>query len=104
MLVSQFQKPNFLLTYLGAYQENSDTAIPLVNASVYDEFSTKDIALVRCDYDAKQVPEGPTVMRNLVRSYLENFDTIHTFNAESSSFDLNGHIARMKQQWLEEKR
>ena len=100
MLVSQFQKPHFLLAYLEEYQKDPLTAKPVITVSLFDALSAKqDIALVRCDYDEKLIPEGPKVVHQLLHYYLDHFDLVQSFNKTPEQFSLDELIASSKEKW-----
>jgi hypothetical protein len=99
MLVSEFQKPHFLLTYLEDYQTNPGGATPIVTASLYDDLHGKDLTLVRCDYDAKLIGEAPRALQCVLHNYLSDYKTIETFNHQAGSFDIDSFVAKSKEKW-----
>lgn len=100
MLVSQFQKPHFLLAYLQDYQTDPLSASPILTASVFaDLMALKDITLVRYDYDERIIPEGPKIVDQLFRSYLEDFTTVDIFNNKPATFQIEDFVASRKKKW-----
>lgn len=99
MLVSEFQKPHFLLTYLEEYQTNPGGATPIVTASLFDDFHAKDLTLVRCDFDAKLVQDAPKAMQSILNNYLFHYGTIETFNRQPESFNVDSFVAKSKENW-----
>jgi hypothetical protein len=99
MLVSEFQKPHFLLTYLEEYQTNPATATPVVTASLFDDFHGKDLTLVRCDFDAQRMGDAAQAVQCVLNNYLLDYGTIETFNRKPESFHLDSFVAKSKENW-----
>lgn len=99
VLISEFQKPYFLLTYLEEYQTNPGGAAPKVTASLFDDFYDKDLMLVRCDFDAKQINEAPLAMESVLHNYLNDYEIIETFNLKPDSFSFEDFVAKAKEKW-----
>jgi ATP synthase mitochondrial F1 complex assembly factor 1 len=99
MLVSEFQKPHFLLSYQEDYQTNPGGATPIVTASLFDDFHGKDLTLVRCDYDAKLIGDAPQAMQCILNNYLVDYETIETFNHKAESFNIDSFVATAKEKW-----
>ena len=104
MLISQFQAPShFLMAYLEDYKMDPHSATPLLTFSIFDDYSSKDIYLVRCDILNKNIGmnEGQKVVESILENYRreDDYSVVKMFNEHPDDFDVDDFISRMNDRW-----
>lgn len=77
------------------------SATPLITFTVFDDYVSKDVCLVRCDIVNRSIgdDEGQRVVSELISNYLDEYGEVQTFNKIPKEFHIDDFISRMEQQW-----
>jgi len=85
-----------VMTFLGDFQRNPETATPYMVLTVFDELvESKGIALMRGDLISHlDEDEGHTIMTTLLNGYLRDtgYENIRRFNHEPNTFKYEEYI------------
>ncbi|GKY99444.1 hypothetical protein MPSEU_000898900 [Mayamaea pseudoterrestris] len=103
MLVSQYMDPShFCMAYLEDYKMDPHSATPLLTFSVFNDFADiKNISFVRGDILNRGIAdnEGQQIVLSMLKSYIQDHETIKKFNQTPQQFDIDDYISKMSARW-----
>ena len=103
-VLTQWQGPHCLVTYLEEFKKNPETASALLSLTMYDELlSAKQLALVRGDFTAGiSKEEAQKLMMMIFRYYLdpEAYRKVYDFNNRPREFDIDTHMRNSQTEFM----
>lgn len=94
-LVSQFQAPHFIFTYMEDFRKDPHAAEPYFAVTFFDDFmDRKDIVLVRGDFSGHLTKQDAKRLLNLTKhNYSVEPRLVEKFNQDSASFDIEAYLS-----------
>mmetsp|Transcript_67988 Transcript_67988/g.181716 ORF Transcript_67988/g.181716 Transcript_67988/m.181716 type:complete len:119 (+) Transcript_67988:334-690(+) len=97
IVVGQFRGQTAFVTHLDDYNKNPQAADPQLTISIHDDLvKSKDIALVRADFDPARLKkeEVTTLIKDVFHIYCDTaqYKQVETLNSRPASFDWQAFI------------
>lgn len=90
-LISQFQMPHLIFTFLDDYRRSPERAEPYMAVTFFTDFmAKKDVVLVRGDFSGHlKVDDARRLLRLVEHYYVREPRLVEQFNHEPDRFDWN---------------